>query len=891
MKLTQKTGPQFLVNSINVYYQYNPDTLMPLIMLALAVQKKLSMDVDDAAGTVFASLDIDKVREYEWVRLDPALKKRIKAAAEEGVKVIRAVGDIPSEIKDIYETFLEYDKNTVVKEHHHRLGILTRHSRNFESNDAQCQYAALLFAEQLVEASVEWLQNNFLSLANTILEKSGIQPRRPRIKVAQTLCALLNYDGKGTVYNPFAGCALAGAKMRAGKNLYADGDENEKLLAAARLLCYGSGQEGFNIERRDSTKWPNGAKADYVLSTYLGYVGGKSAFDICLSHCLENFEDSGKFAGISAPKDIFEKRSDEMKEALRRDWVDSIVLLPFGEVAVLIDAAKSSERKNTVRFYNMTHPIIGHRPIESVIGNDEYAEVLKLSDVRKKGYLKSLVIPEIPQQDGCEIITLGDIYEKLPRRTWSLARVPEDSRVMAGIDRGLPYNEWEIYWMQGIEKETIVDLFSPAYKMTEDCLIVNAKGSLEPRLFDASFGNAFFKDGFAFKKKFFFDELDYDWLIHELCKPYVARQLHPYGESEMLPESFTEDQVLALKLNRPLQDDEDFYEDFYEDMFEDMVKDAEADSDRLPGRTKLKGDKSIYTIHDFLGHGYFGYTYSAGAHNFVTGEEKEVVLKEFYPHKHYHRDGIKACLNNPDDVRFETENRNKFLDEAKIMNKLGLVSDSHIVPAFEYFHSDDTDTDYYVMPFYKDGSLEDLLNSGFDFSEDMLINHVVIPMCKALNVAHKNRVLHLDIKPENILVDEHGDAVLIDFGVAKRYDEENNIIDRAGLTSVSVFAPPELKVEGGMVRFGGQPDIYGVAATLYYLATGREEPHPIMDFSDQDRDIRKKLDSCHFSTQFADAIVAGLNHSATSRPKNAQAFLNLFPHCENVIKQNEQNRL
>ena len=874
MTFSSEINRDFLVNSINVYYQYNPDTLMPLLMLALAAQGKLS--VENGEGTVFASLDIDKIKEYEWVKQNSTLKKHLKAAAEEGVGVIRVVGDIPSEIRDIYDTFRVYDTDTVVKEYHHRKGILTHHSSSFESDEAQRQYAIVLLAEQLTEAPAEWLQRSFLYLANIILEKSGIQPRRPRIAVAQTLCALLRYDGEGTVYNPFAGCGLAGAMIGAGEKLYADGDGNEKLLAVARILCYGSGQKGFNIARRDSTKWLNGVKADYVLSTYLGYSGGKSAFDICLGHCLEDFSNSGKFAGIAAPKNIFETQSDEMKEALRRDWVDSIVLLPFGEVAVLVDAAKPSDRKKMVRFYNMTHPIIGHRPIRSVIGNDEYAEVLKLSDVRKKGYLKSLVIPEIPQQDGCEIITLGDIYEKLPRRTWSLARVPEDDRVMAEIDRGISYNEWGFPWMQGIEKETIVDLFSPAYKMTEDCLIVNSKGSLEPRLFDASFGNAFFQDGFAFKKKFFFDEVDNDWLIHELCKPYVARQLHPYGEDEMLPESFTEDQVLALKLNRPLEDED------YEDMFNDMVEDAEADSDRLPGRTKLKGMKCIYTIHDFLGHGAFGYTYSACAHNFVTGEEKEVVLKEYYPYRRYHRDGIKVCLNDPDDAEFEMENRNKFIEEAKIMHRLGLVPDSHIVPAFEYFHSDDTDTDYYVMPFYNDGSLEDLQNSDFNFSEDMLINHVVIPMCKALNIAHKNRVLHLDIKPENILVDEHGDAVLIDFGVAKQYDGEDNIIDRAGATSASMFAAPELKTWGGMVHFGEQPDIYGVAATLYYLATGRDEPHTIMDFSEQDQDIRMKLEQCHFSTQFADAIVAGLQFSASSRPKNAQAFLNLFPHCEDI---------
>ena len=342
-----------------------------------------------------------------------------------------------------------------------------------------------------------------------------------------------------------------------------------------------------------------------------------------------------------------------------------------------------------------------------------------------------------------------------------------------------------------------------------------------------------------------------------------------------MPESFTEDQVLALKLNRPVAE-----EDLPD--FGGAGDSSEADADKLPFGQKLKGEKTVYTIHQFLGHGYFGYTYSALAHNEATGEEKEVVLKEFYPWRYYHRDGIKACLNDPDQAVFEEENRKKFIEEAKIMHRLGLTPDSHIVPAYEYFKSEDTDTVYYVMPFYNDGSLEDLQNSGFTFSEDMLIKHVVIPMCKALNIAHRNKVLHLDIKPENILVDEQGDAVLIDFGVAKQYDDDNNIISREGLTEYSMFASPELQTWGGMVHFGEQPDIYGVAATLYYLATDCEEPHPIMDLSEQDQDIRENLNDYHFSAQFADAVVAGLQFSASSRPKNAQAFLKLFPGCEDI---------
>ena len=139
-----------------------------------------------------------------------------------------------------------------------------------------------------------------------------------------------------------------------------------------------------------------------------------------------------------------------MKEALSRDWVDTIVLLPFGEVAVLVDAAKPAEKKDKIHFFNLTHPMLSRRQIASVITDDGFADILKLSDVKKKGYLKSLVTPEIEVQEGCEIVTLGDIFEKMPRQTWSLNRVADDEKVLATIDRSEKYKEWELEWMQVI---------------------------------------------------------------------------------------------------------------------------------------------------------------------------------------------------------------------------------------------------------------------------------------------------------------------------------------------------------------------------------------------------------------------------------------------------------
>ena len=867
MSRNSNHGLNYLANAIDTYYQYNPDTLMPLLMLALAAQGKLEITNEVKKGrTVFASIDIGEVMGYEWVRLNAKLKKRLREDASKGIAKICSVGTVPAELESIYETFHHYDTETVVQEYHHRKGILVNHSSNLSSDNALRQYATIFLTEELLLASADSLQRDFLFIANSLLEKSGIQPPRPRIQVARALCALLDYDGKGVVYNPFAGCAIAGAMIGAGKNLYADGDKNDKLLAAARLLCYGTGQKGFNIELRDSTKWVQGVKPDYVISTFLGYAGGKSAFDLCLSHCLDDFNGTGKFAGIAAPKSIFENQSSEMKEALRRDWVDSIVLLPFGEVAVLIDAAKPENRKKQVRFYNLTNPLMRRRPIHLIIGEDLYAEILRLSDVKKKGFLKALVVPEIDQEEGCELISLGDIFEKMPRKTWPITRVNDRDNVLARIDRSTPYDEWGRIWMQGIEKDEIISLFAPAYKMDEDCLIVNSKGDLEPRLFDAAWGNAFFQDGYAFRRKSNAVFFDYEWLIHELCSQTVSRQLHPYGKDDLIPEAFSEDQVLALKLNRPLP----------------VSKEEDDANDKLePGMILLGSDNNEYTVHRFLGNGNFGYAYTAKSRNLTTGEDKEVVIKEFFPHYAYHREENRVVPNSEFDEMEYAEDRVKFKKEAEIMGILGNMPDSHIVPAIGFFECETTDTMYYVMPFYSAGSFDDFLMADERMTEPLAIQHIVIPLCKALNASQKHKILHLDIKPENVLIDENGDAALTDYGTAKVYDESGMITFRGGKTSGSPFAAPEL-VNGSMTKYDPRPDMFGIAGTIFSIVTG-EFPQAIVELDQEVEDcIRTELKNAQCGKQFTDAIVMGLQASMSLRPKNAQAFLNLFPGCEDI---------
>ena len=857
-----------LHTAVEAYYRYNPDTLMPLLMTALAVQGKLKVSMthcDDAVA--ICELSLEEIAGYDWVKLDPALKARVNAALKDGCTTMSVVGIIDESLNDIYEIFHRYDTFTVDEEYHHRIGILYQHSSNLASEQAHRHYATVCLAEALIEVSAEWLKNHFLSVSNHMLVKSGLQPERPRLDVAYALRALLGYSGEGRVYNPFAGCAIAAAAINAGADMYADGNSNDKLFAVARLLNYGMGGTYENYGQRDSTQWTDAGKFEYIVSTYRGYVNGQSAFDFCLSKCFDTLTEDGKFAGIIAPKDIFENQSEVFKEALRRDWVETIVLLPFAEVAVLVNARKDRSLKSKIRFYDLTHPMLRNRPVGQLLEEEFYADILRVADVKKKGYLRSLVVPEFGEREGFEIIKLGDVVKKIRRKTYSLDNLSYRKRVLATIDRTQPYDKYSNPWMQGIVKEPQVSLFAPVCHLKKHSLIVNVKGELEPRLFDADYGSAFFEGAYAFEFKEDC-EIDYYWLISELNEQYVLRQLHPYGMDRMLPELVTEDQILGLKLYKAVIRDEDDIEEA-------------RNADRLETGFVIDVPSAEYRIHRFLGHGNFGYAYSALKVNRNTGEQCEVVLKEFYPHDYYFRNGVRACLLINDYEALVNDCKARFVEEAKIMRKLGTTPNSHIVPAHECFECEETGTLYYEMPFYRNGSLKDLQGDGFTFTEDMLVNKVIKPICKALHVAHNEKVLHLDIKPENILVDADGEAALIDFCVAKQYDSAGDLVDSGVMKATSMFAPPEL-ANGNMVKFGRQTDIYGLAASIYYLVAAPDVPHPILDFSDEDKDLRDMMDFMGCSQGFIDAVIAGLQFSATSRPANAQAFLRMFPGCEDV---------
>lgn len=161
--------------------------------------------------------------------------------------------------------------------------------------------------------------------------------------------------------------------------------------------------------------------------------------------------------------------------------------------------------------------------------------------------------------------------------------------------------------------------------------------------------------------------------------------------------------------------------------------------------------------------------------------------------------------------------RDKFIKEAQTIAGL---DNSHIIRIYDIF--EENNTAYYVMEYLSGGSLKDLVDREGALPEKKALEYIY-QIADALNYIHLHKVLHLDIKPANILLGNNG-IVLIDFGISKRYDEEGGQTSSTPVGKSEGYAPLEQYKQGGVQNFSPSTDIYSLGATFYYLLTGQRPP-------------------------------------------------------------------
>lgn len=141
----------------------------------------------------------------------------------------------------------------------------------------------------------------------------------------------------------------------------------------------------------------------------------------------------------------------------------------------------------------------------------------------------------------------------------------------------------------------------------------------------------------------------------------------------------------------------------------------------------------------------------------------------------------------------------------------------NIVSIYDVGHEEETNLYYIVMELIKGKTLKQIINKDGVLSWKWSVN-IAIQIAAALELAHKNNIIHRDIKPHNIIITEDGVAKVTDFGIAKAVS--NSTITAFGSTigSVHYFSPEQAK---GSVVIDERSDIYSLGVVLYEMITGR----------------------------------------------------------------------
>ncbi|NIP14962.1 MAG: protein kinase, partial [Pseudomonadales bacterium] len=201
-----------------------------------------------------------------------------------------------------------------------------------------------------------------------------------------------------------------------------------------------------------------------------------------------------------------------------------------------------------------------------------------------------------------------------------------------------------------------------------------------------------------------------------------------------------------------------------------------------------------YELRERIGAGGFGVVYRA----YQPSVGRDVAIKVILP----------EYANHPDFIR-------RFEAEAQLVARLEHL---HIVPLYDYWR--EPDGAYLVMRWLRGGNLRGSLQRGPWAPEAAA--RLLDQVAGALAVAHRQGVVHRDVKPENILLDEEGNAYLSDFGIAKDLMRPTGVTETGAVVGSPAYGSPE-QAQGRSIT--PQSDLYSLGVVMYQVLTG-EHPFP-----------------------------------------------------------------
>ena len=264
-----------------------------------------------------------------------------------------------------------------------------------------------------------------------------------------------------------------------------------------------------------------------------------------------------------------------------------------------------------------------------------------------------------------------------------------------------------------------------------------------------------------------------------------------------------------------------------------------------------------YQVLGIIGRGGFGITYEVGD----TRLKRRVAVKELFPESAVRHGSM--VLTPPHARAAFRSSRDRFLREARVLARF---THPGIVRVYEVF--EEHGTAYLVMEMLGGRTLVDVMRSRNEPFTEAEVLDVAGRVSAALRPVHAAGVLHRDVNPSNVMLTEHGRIVVIDFGLARDFDQDHT----QGMTRMVTPGYAPLEQYRGEGRFGPTTDVYGLAATCYRLATGRVPVAAI------ERDAGAELPAPHrlnpaISKPVSDALLDGLELEPAHRPQDLDSLL------------------
>lgn len=146
-----------------------------------------------------------------------------------------------------------------------------------------------------------------------------------------------------------------------------------------------------------------------------------------------------------------------------------------------------------------------------------------------------------------------------------------------------------------------------------------------------------------------------------------------------------------------------------------------------------------------------------------------------------------------------------------------MIRSPYICPMYDVGHINGM---HFISMAYIEGETMSAAIKRGEFKDPLRIVEVISKIALGLQKAHDENLIHRDLKPDNIMIDSDGEPVIMDFGLARRVDDDARLSQNGALIGSPAYMSPE-QVAGNHSGIGTGTDIYSLGVVLFETLTGR----------------------------------------------------------------------